>query len=153
MELDRFDRQLLHLVQQDSAQTAERLAEQVPLSPSAIQRRLKKLRENGVILRDTAIVDPAAAGRPTLYLVSLEVETERPELQKPLHQWLAAEECIQQAFYVTGQADYRLIVSAPDTQTFDAIMERLVRDNPHVKRFSTNVALKIIKQSLALPLL
>ena len=41
MELDRFDRQLLNLVQADSAQTAERLAEQVELSPSAIQRRLR----------------------------------------------------------------------------------------------------------------
>ena len=45
MELDRFDRQLLNLVQADSGQTAERLAEQVELSPSAIQRRLRRLRE------------------------------------------------------------------------------------------------------------
>ena len=44
MELDRFDRQLLNLVQADSGQTAERLAEQVELSPSAIQRRLRRLR-------------------------------------------------------------------------------------------------------------
>jgi Lrp/AsnC family leucine-responsive transcriptional regulator len=48
MELDRFDRQLLKLVQEDAGQTAERLADQVQLSPSAIQRRLRRMREEGV---------------------------------------------------------------------------------------------------------
>jgi Lrp/AsnC family leucine-responsive transcriptional regulator len=71
MDLDRFDRQLLNLVQQDSAQTAERLAEQVGLSPSAIQRRLKRMREQGIILRDIAVVEPRAVGRPTFFVVSL----------------------------------------------------------------------------------
>ena len=56
MELDRFDRQLLNLVQEDAGQTADRLAEQVALSPSAIQRRLRRLREHGVIARDAAVV-------------------------------------------------------------------------------------------------
>ena len=59
MDLDRLDRQLLNLVQADSAQTAEQLAEHVGLSPSAIQRRLKRLREQGVIARDVAGVDRA----------------------------------------------------------------------------------------------
>ena len=51
LDLDRFDRQLLTLVQQDAALTAEQLAEHVSLSASAIQRRLKRLREQGVIQR------------------------------------------------------------------------------------------------------
>jgi DNA-binding Lrp family transcriptional regulator len=67
MELDRFDRQLLNLVQADSAQTAERLAEQVELSPSAIQRRLRRLRDEGVIVRECAILDPSVIGRPTRF--------------------------------------------------------------------------------------
>ena len=60
MELDRFDRQLLNLVQADSTQTAERLAEQVELSPSAIQRRLRRLRDEGVIERECAILIPVS---------------------------------------------------------------------------------------------
>ncbi len=40
MELDHFDRRLLNLVQEDAAQTTERIAEQIGLSPSAVQRRL-----------------------------------------------------------------------------------------------------------------
>lgn len=152
MPLDRFDRQLLNLVQDDAGQTAEQLAEQVFLSPSAVQRRLRRLREQGVIVRDAAVVDPKKVGRPTFFVVSLQVERERPELLAQLRQWLAAQEHVQQAFYVTGEADFVLIITAPDTETYDALMARLVGDNPNVKRFTTNVALGVVKRGLTIPI-
>lgn len=151
MELDRFDRLLLNLVQEDSGQTAERLAEQVELSPSAIQRRLRRMREQGVIVRDTAVVDPASVGRPTFFVVSLQVESERPELLAQLRKWLAAHEQIQQVFYVTGEADFILVITAPDTASYDALMSRIVAENPNVKRFVTNVALNVVKRGLSIP--
>ncbi len=151
MELDRFDRRLLDLVQRDAGQTAERLAEQIELSPSAIQRRLRRLREAGVIVRETAIIDPRSIGNPTFFVVSVQVQSERPELLAQLRSWLAAEEYVQQAFYVTGESDFVLIVTAPDTQTYEALMARMVRENPNVKRFTTNVALGVIKRGLTIP--
>ena len=152
MDLDRFDRQLLNLVQQDSAQTAEQLAEHVGLSPSAIQRRLKRLREQGVIARDAAIVDPRAVGRPTFFVVSLEIERDRPELLAELREWLTKRPEIQQAFYVTGETDFVIVVTARDTEAFDAMMSQLVQENPNVRRFTTNVVLNLIKQGLAIPI-
>ncbi|HJR72982.1 MAG TPA: Lrp/AsnC family transcriptional regulator [Luteimonas sp.] len=152
MNLDRFDRQLLNLVQEDAGRTAEQLAEQVALSPSAIQRRLRRMREEGVIVRQTAIVDPQRVGRPTFFIVSLQVERERPELLSQLRKWLAAQEHVQQAFYVTGEADFILVVAAPDTETYDALMGRLVAENPNVSKFITNVALGVVKRGLSVPI-
>jgi len=152
MELDRFDRQLLNLVQKDAAQTAERLAEQVSLSPSAIQRRLRRMREHGVIARDTAIVDPKKVGGLTMFVVSLQVERDRPESLNPLRAWLAAEEHVQQAFYVTGEADFIIVVAAASAEAYDALMSRLITDNPNVKRFTTYVALNVVKRGLAIPI-
>jgi Lrp/AsnC family transcriptional regulator, leucine-responsive regulatory protein len=151
MELDRFDRQLLNLVQEDSAQTTEQLAAVVALSPSAIQRRLRRMREQGVISREIAVVDPRKVGRSTSFVVSIQVERERPELLSELRQWLAAQEHVQQAFYVTGEADFVLVICAPDTETYDALMARLVSENPNVKRFTTNVALSVVKRGLTVP--
>lgn len=151
MELDRFDRQLLNLVQEDAAQTAERLAEQVGLSPSAIQRRLKRMREQGVITRDVAVVDPREIGRPTFFVVSLEIERERPELLAQLREWLTRRAEVQQAYYVTGETDFVIVVTARDTEAFDAMMSRLVQENPNVRRFTTNVVLNLLKQGLSIP--
>jgi len=151
MDLDRFDRQLLNLVQADSAQTAEQLAEHVGLSPSAIQRRLKRLREQGVIARDVAIVDPRAIGRPTFFVVSLEIERERQELLAQLREWLTKRAEVQQAFYVTGETDVVIIVTARDTEAFDAMMTQLVQENPNVRRFTTKVVLNLLKRGLTIP--
>ncbi|MCF7223574.1 Lrp/AsnC family transcriptional regulator [Marilutibacter chinensis] len=151
MNLDRFDRELLNLVQEDVGRTAEQLAAQVALSPSAIQRRLRRLREQGVIERETAIVDPKHVGRPTFFIVGLQVERERPELLAQLRRWLAAQPQVQQAFYVTGEADFVLVITAPDTESYDALMARMVAENPNVSRFTTNVALSVVKRGLAIP--
>ena len=153
MELDRFDRRLLNLVQEDAAQTAERLAEQVNLSPSAVQRRLRRMREQGVIVRDAAIVDPKKAGGLMTFVVTLVVERDHPESLSPLRAWLAGEESVQEAFYVTGEAaDFILVVTAPSTEAYDALMSRMVKANPTVKRYTTHVALTIVKRGLKIPI-
>jgi DNA-binding Lrp family transcriptional regulator len=151
MKLDRFDRLLLNEMQADAGQTSEQLAAKVALSPSAVQRRLRRLKETGAIARLTAVADPRAAGRPTFFVVALQVERERPELLARLRAWLAAEDHVQQAYYVTGEADFVLVVTAPDTESYDALMTRLVSENPNVRRFTTNVALGLVKRGLTIP--
>jgi Lrp/AsnC family leucine-responsive transcriptional regulator len=152
MKLDGFDRQLLNIVQENSSLTAEQLSARVALSLSAIQRRLKRLREGGAIDRDIAVVNADAAGRPTFFIVALEVERERPELLAQLRRWLALEVQIQQAFYVTGEADFVLVVTAPDTASYDELMSKMVKENANVRRFTTNVALGIVKRGLTIPI-
>ncbi|MGC0055367.1 Lrp/AsnC family transcriptional regulator [Brucella pituitosa] len=152
MDLDNFDRQILNLVQENASLTAEQLSESVALSVSAIQRRLKRLRASGVIMRDMALVDPRRVGGPTFYVVALQVERERPELLIELRRWLAGEPHVQQAFYVTGEADFVLVVTAPDTETYDALMTRMVSENPNIRRFTTNVALGLVKRGSAIPI-
>lgn len=152
MQLDDFDRRLLNIVQGDAGQTAERLAERVGLSPSAVQRRLRRLREAGVIVREAAIVDPRAVGNPVCFIVSLQIERERPEVLGKLRAWLEAQERVQEAFYVTGEADFILVVTAADTGAYDAFMARLMTENPSVKRFTTSVALSVVKRGLEIPI-
>lgn len=151
MDLDRFDRLLLTLLQEDAGQTAERLADRVGLSPSAIQRRIRRLREQGVIVRDTAILDPKQVGSPALFIVALQVERERPEMLSHLREALAKESNVQQIFYVTGEADFILVVVARTTADFDEYMSGLVRAHPNIKRFTTSVVLNTVKQGLSLP--
>src|SRR5690242_10410665 len=150
--LDKFDRGILAILQVDARRSAELIGAQVGLSASAVQRRLARLREEAVIAAEVAVVDPRRVGRPLTVIVDIEVERERPELLLALKQWIAAEPAIQQAWYVTGEGDYVLIVTAQDVEGYEALMERLVGDNPNVRRFRTRVALGTLKRGLALPL-
>jgi DNA-binding Lrp family transcriptional regulator len=149
--LDGFDRKLLARVQRDADVTAEALGEEVGLSGSAVLRRLKRLKAEGVIQANVAVVDPARMGRPTFFVVALEVERERPELMSRLRQWLSNEDQVQQVFYVTGSADFILVITARDVDSYDALMGRLMTDNPNIRRFTTNVALGVSKRGLFVP--
>ena len=150
-ELDDFDRRLLEIVQRDACLTSEELGARVGLSASAVPRRLQRLRSSGVIGATVAVVDPDKVGRPTFFVVGLEVERERPELLSRLRAWFAEEDAVQQAFYVTGNWDFILVIAARDVVAYDELMARLLADNPNVRRFNTNVALGVAKRRLLVP--
>jgi Lrp/AsnC family leucine-responsive transcriptional regulator len=78
--LDRADRALLDAVQKNNRLTSEELAQIVNLSPTACQRRLKRLREEGVIEADVSIVSPKAAGRGITMIVLVSLERERADI-------------------------------------------------------------------------
>jgi len=151
-QLDRFDIEILNLVQRDATLTADELAGRVSLSPSAIQRRLRRLRETGVIAARIDVVDTKAAGGRNVFVVAVQVERDHPGLMSQLRAWIAGSDHVQQAYYVTGEADLVLVVTAPDTETYDALMARMVVENPNIKRFTTSVALNVIKRGLFVPL-
>jgi DNA-binding Lrp family transcriptional regulator len=149
--LDLFDRRLLDLVQRDADVPAEKLAEQVGLSPSAVQRRLKKLRKSGVIASTVCVLDPAKVGNPTLFVVGLELERERPELLTRLAAWIEREDRVQQGYYLTGTWDLLLMIVVPSVSAFDSFMAALLEENPNVRRFSTSVVLSTRKRQLFVP--
>lgn len=142
--LDRFDHALLALVQQDNQTPARLLAEQVGLSESAVLRRLRRLRREGVIIADKAMVRPAALGLPlTLHvLVSLERES-AAELDAFIRKTRSRPE-VRQAWYVTGEADFVLLLQLPDMEAYDRFAREVFHDDPNVKAFRTIVAMREI---------
>lgn len=149
--LDALDRKLLAELQGDGALTSDQLSERVGLSSSAISRRVRRLEADGVIERRIAIVDPARVGHGALFIVGIEVERERPELVQKLRAWMNGEPSVQQAYYVTGTADYVMLVTAPDIAEFDRMMSQMMAANPNVRRFSTQVVMGTVKRGLFVP--
>lgn len=149
--LDAFDRKILAILQQDARVPAEAIGAAIGLSASAVQRRIARLRSTGTIVAEVAVVAPKAVGRPLSMVVDIEVSHERPEHMATLRRWLATEPAIQQAWFVTGESDAVLVVTAPDLAAFEAVMQRLLADNTHVSRYRTRVVMATVKQSLAVP--
>src|SRR3954447_13039768 len=98
--MDAIDLKLLDAVQRDATLTYDQLSERVGASPSAVQRRLAKLKSSGVIRGIRAIVDAAAVGSPMAFIVGLEIERKRADLYGSLQRWIVATDAIQQAYNV-----------------------------------------------------
>jgi Lrp/AsnC family transcriptional regulator, leucine-responsive regulatory protein len=150
-KIDSYDRKLLNLIQQDATMPVENLAEKIGLSTSATHRRLARLRDERVVTSTIAVVDRKKIGRPLMMLVEVQIERERPELLQQFNLWIKREKAVQQAWYITGDADFTMLVTATDMDDFDHLMERLLAENRNVRRFKTGVVLKSAKEGLFTP--
>ena len=151
MELDSFDSRLLTEVQRDARASAEDLGAAVGLSGSAVLRRLKRLRETGVIDREVAIVATDKVGPRLRIIASVELERDRADVLGPLVELLQQRPEIQQAYYISGDADLLLIVIVPEISQYDRLTAELVSRHPMIKRITTSVVFRELKVGLFVP--
>ncbi|WP_202315226.1 Lrp/AsnC family transcriptional regulator [Mesorhizobium sp. L-8-10] len=152
MDLDRVDRTILIAVQRNNRLTAGELGELAGLSATACQRRLKRLRDAGVIEADVAIVSPEAVGRPVITLMSISLERDRPDIIDLFKQAIRRTPEVMSAYYVAGDADFVLIISAHDMLSYERFTRHFLYENPDVKEIKTMVVMDRTKISLALPI-
>jgi Lrp/AsnC family leucine-responsive transcriptional regulator len=149
--LDRFDMKLLDLVQRDNRLTSEVLGERVGLSATAVQRRLKRLREEGVIEADVAVVSPKAVGQRVQMLVMVSLERERADIIDRFKKSIRATPEVMNGYYVTGEADFVLVVTTKDMEGYEAFTRRFFYGNPDIKTFKTMVVMDRVKVGFGLP--
>ncbi|MFQ6572099.1 Lrp/AsnC family transcriptional regulator [Pseudomonas sp. UM16] len=149
--LDDFDLALLNALQQDNSQPLRELAEQVHLSAASVQRRIQRLKSVGVIQANVAVVDPEKVGQVITLMVEVHADRTQSADLELMKQAFSGPE-IQQCYYVTGDADFMLVLTVASMSEFQALTHRLFHDNPNVKWFRTIVVLERVKSTLQLSL-
>ncbi len=150
--MDRLDKRLLNLLQQDASRTNADLADEVGLSPSSCLRRIRRLKNSGVIRRVVAVLDPRKLARPLKTIVTVEMKEHGEEHLRRFLALATSEPAVVQAHAVTGEIDVVLHFALKDMEEFDAICERLFRNDTNVSRFQTMVVLRTAKDGNAVPL-
>lgn len=152
MELDRADIVLLSAVQENNGLTSEELAKRANLSPTACQRRLKRLRAEGVIEADVSIVSPKAVGRQVTVVVLVSLERERADIIDRFKSAIRKTREVMIGYYVTGDADFLLVVTAKDMEDYEQFTRRFFYENNDIKGFKTMVVMDRVKAGFAFPL-
>jgi DNA-binding Lrp family transcriptional regulator len=147
-KLDAFDIQLLNLLQANSLATAEELARSVPLSASAVTRRVRRLRAERWITSDVALLAPKLTERRLRALVRVQVHDHAEERGiAALRASLAAEDAVQMILDVAGADDLAVLICARDMADYNALAERLFQADPAVRRYETSFIKRVHKQS------
>ncbi len=150
--MDLLDRRILHLVQRNASLTADQLAEEIPLSPSAITRRLKRLREEGIIAGEAVIIGTRLREERVTAIISIQLDHHNYEGAASLRRMMIEAPEVQICLEMTGSADMLLIASARDMAHFNQFADRL-GSHPIVRRYESSIARRHIKMSLAVNLL
>lgn len=144
--LDDFDLQLLNELQRDDGRTAEELARQIALSPSAIARRLRRLRRDGWIERTIALLSAKLTQDRLRALVSIEMkEHANPEGKARLVAQLGDCPEVQFAYEVTGSADIVALIDCRSMAEFNTLAESLLAGDPIVRRYLTSFVKREVK--------
>jgi Lrp/AsnC family transcriptional regulator, leucine-responsive regulatory protein len=144
--LDRFDLALLNLVQADDSQTADQLATRVALSPSAIARRLRRLRADGWIARTIALLSDRLTGQRLRALISIEL-AEHADLKgkSALEARLRATPQVQFCYETTGESDLLILSDCANMAEFNTLCDSVLTADPTVRRYETSFVKREVK--------
>lgn len=144
--LDIFDKKLLNLLQENNRTTAEELGHTVGLSTSAVQRRLKRLREEKIIEADIAIISPSAVGFGIMCVVDVTLHLGNSKVIDDFKTLMNSATEVMQCYYVTGAYDFVIMVNTNDMKHYENFSKKYLMDNPDVKQFYTHVVIDKVKQ-------
>jgi DNA-binding Lrp family transcriptional regulator len=151
--LDAFDLALLNLVQKDDSQTADQLARRVALSPSAIARRLRRLRKDGWIARTIALLGEELGERRMRAVVLLQLSEHADQRGKAqLLQRIRAAPQVQFCYELAGSWDLLLLFDCATMSEFNDVAERVLVSDATVHRYETSFVKRQAKFEPFVPL-
>ncbi|RVU36197.1 Lrp/AsnC family transcriptional regulator [Hwanghaeella grinnelliae] len=151
-ELSASDLTILRMLQDNAREKLENIACETGLSVATVQRRIRSLRDKEVIQRETTVIQPEAVGYTMTFLVLVEMERERIDQVDAFRRRAQANPQVQQCYYITGEADFALIILSKDIEDFERLTHRLFFEDANIKRFRTSVVMKRSKFSSEVPL-
>ena len=155
-ELDSTDFALLAQLQEDSSLSNQDLAARVHISPATCLRRVKRLRDAGLIEREMAILDPervaAALGHGLEAVVEVSLDRQGSEAQEAFEQRVIADAAVQQCYRVSPGPDFILIVHARDMPDYLALAQRLFTSDANVRNVKAFFSVKRAKFRPRIPM-
>lgn len=150
IDLDDFDRRLLALVRENNLEPARILADKVGLSLSAVLRRLRRLRDEKVIIADIAVVDPALTGSALTMHVLVQMQQAGPQTMDNFAREIVRHPQITGAWDVTGDDDFLLKIQVGSMEEYDSFVRRALGEDKGVHSFKTLITIRnIIENDIA----
>lgn len=150
--VDALDRRILRELQHDCSIGAATLAARCGTTESTALRRWKRLRREGVIRREVALVDGQKVGQGLLMFVTVRLEREDGPAVRAFVKRISSHPNVMQFYFVTGTTDYMILLSVPGMEDYDAFLREHLVTDPLVVMSDTNIVIRPLKMSLAIPI-
>ncbi|MBR8142868.1 Lrp/AsnC family transcriptional regulator [Burkholderia sp. AU19243] len=151
-QLDRIDRGMLDMLQQDGRVSNTRLAEAFSLSESSCWRRLRRLEEAGLIAGYHARLDRRKLGFGVMAFVQIVCTQHGEEVTAEFERLIEASPNVLACDNTTGEADFLLQVVAADLDDYSHFVEKVLRKLPGVLSIRSNLSLRQLKSTQRLPI-
>lgn len=145
--LDKVDRKLLNLLQKDNQTPTRILADKLHISQPTCLRRIRELREAGVISAEVAMVDPFALGYGMLAFLEISLSNQSDEHMLEFEARMNKEAEVLQCYFVSGEYDYFLAIHVIDMDAYYNFVRRVISGSGNVRHFHSRFPMKRAKFS------
>lgn len=135
--LDELDLRILAALQADASLSNLALAEHVHASPPTCLRRVRRLRETGVIQREFALLDAAALGNTLTAIIEISLDRQTSEDFDAFEVYICAEAAVTQCYRVSPGPDFVVMADLQDMAAYDALAHRLFAQASNVRNVRT----------------
>jgi len=149
--IDRLDRRILQILQEDATVPVAEIGRRVGLSTTPCWRRIQRLEEEGVITGRIALLDPKKVNTKVTAFVSVTTNQHNDEWRRRFGEVVRDMAEVVEFYRMAGKVDYLLRVVVPDIEAYDAFYKRLIA-KIDIYDVSTAFALEQIKYTTQLPL-
>ena len=149
--LDEMDRKILAELQDDAAQSLDEIARKVGSSKTPVWNRIRRMREAGVILRHTALLDAEALGLEACFFVLIRTSEHEADWQRRFLQVLRDRPEVLEAHRLAGDIDYILKVRVANARAYDTFYQALISE-VRIYNVTALLSMEEIKSTTALPL-
>jgi Lrp/AsnC family leucine-responsive transcriptional regulator len=145
VELGKEDRRILKILQENNQLTNLELAERVNLSPPTCLRRVRRLREEQIIIADVSLVDPLQVGKNLFVFVEVALDRQTEPLQRAFEKKMNLTPEIMQCYMVSGDSDFLLVVQVADMHSYHSFVRRVLTEDTNIKNFRSSFAMSRTK--------
>ena len=151
VRLDDMDRKILAALQEDASQSLDEIARRIGSSKTPVWNRIRRMKEAGVILRTTALLDAEALGLEACFFVLVRTSEHEADWQRRFLDVLRKRPEVMEAHRLAGDIDYILKVRVRNARAYDTFYQALISE---VKIYNVTALLSMeeIKATTMLPL-
>jgi Lrp/AsnC family transcriptional regulator len=148
--MDHIDRKILDLIQDDATLPIATIAEKVGLSGAPCWRRIKRLEDEGVIVKRVALVDRRKVNVPMTVFVSVRTTRHTLEWVNAFKGMVLDIPEVMEVWRLTGEVDYLLRIAVPNVEAYDGVYRRLI-GRLEFADVSAAIAMEEMKCTTAVP--
>jgi DNA-binding Lrp family transcriptional regulator len=151
-ELDQIDLRIVAVLQEQASIENQELARRVHLSPAPCLRRVRRLKEDGVIKQIVALIDPTRLGMTVEVYAFIALENQRTASGQQFETMLRRRPEVVECVRLSGAYDYLLKVVVESIEAYSAFIDKYVISLPAIRSVNSSFGLGVLKRTTALPL-
>ncbi len=147
MSIDKKDKLILSLLQEDSTLSVKEISEKIGLTFTPTYERIKNLEKQGVVEKYVAILNREKLGINIVVYCNVRLKEQSQKTLKEFEDYISKYDEIQEITSLSGEYDYMIKILANDINSYNDFAVKVISNSPHIGQYHSSIVLAEVKKT------